>query len=442
MVASALPAFERHGLGSILRLPQFQGTSRQGSIWGSHELQWRHLGAAERGFRLDRDEVDAALRMHARSVGVECLEGWRVLEPLSDQNRWRLRSAQGEEREVDAPVRIVACGRPHQYMRHPRTAQLPAAEADRESESPAGFQSCALWTLVEATDELRDATIVEAVEEGWLWSVPHSSGRICLTLFVDLEELKASGRDELFEKAVASALGPAAGRPLSRVRGTLCSPRLQRAASGTFLTGDAASNIDPLSSQGIEKSLASAEDCAYAANTCMEEPSMLESLQRHRARWEARLFNAHSRETRAFYQRETRFADAIFWRKRQADAGAAGTSANFDSQGTHSLPPGLERAPQLMEAQTLKRKSRRLISTVAFKTQTSAEAMERIGSVPIAPLLDLLPERTLRLLERARTHPRLAGLDRSLLQQALAQLLAMGFIRAADPNQEHGSRSQ
>ena len=95
LVPSALPSFARYGLEPILRRPEFAGSARHGSIWGSSELRWREVDGPERGYRVERRAFDLALRAHAAERGVEVLEGWRVLDPLDGPAPWTLPGPDG-----------------------------------------------------------------------------------------------------------------------------------------------------------------------------------------------------------------------------------------------------------------------------------------------------------------------------------------------------------
>jgi len=422
LVPSALPSFARYGLEPILRRPEFAGSARHGSIWGSSELRWREVDGPERGYRVERRAFDLALRAHAAERGVEVLEGWRVLDPLDGTEPWTLQGPDGHRERVEARTRVVACG-------GARGAPTPGVRRG-------AVETCALWALVESGREFLDATLVEAVREGWLWWLPLADGRVCLTLFADLEEVKGVGRDEQYRAALRGALGPARDVHTGRVRGLVCTPSLGRASGDLLLAGDAAACIDPLSSQGIEKALASGMECAFGVNTWLDAPEMGATIQAHRVRWETRLFRAHARDALAYYQREQRFADAPFWQRRQR-------VARVDSApGPPALPSRLQRGPGLREVTTLQRHERHFVPRPAYSTADADEALQRIGPVELAPLIELLPCATEELFERARRHPRLAGLDPGTLRQALVELLRLGFLRApvATPDRATGSR--
>ena len=87
--------------------------------------------------------------------------------------------------------------------------------------------------------------------------------------------------------------------------------------------GDAASTVDPLSSQGLEKAFASAADAALTLDAVLanaHDAAAEDELRARRRAWERRLFRTHAARTLAYYARETRFGDRPFWRRRRDGA--------------------------------------------------------------------------------------------------------------------------
>lgn len=416
LVPSALPLFESYGLGELIRQPQWEGTARHGTIWGSRELRWREVGEGGRGYRIEREAFDRDLRQFAVQRGATLLEDWRVVDPLREQAAWKLSGPDGQERRVRAGIRVVSAGRPG------------GGESAVEPRDRPPIETCALSTVLEGDGEFEDATLVEAVREGWLWWLPLRGGRVGLTLFADLDEVKQRGRDKVFAASLSESLGPARNSKLGRVRGTVCTPGLRGSQGDVLFAGDAAANIDPLSSQGFEKALASGWDTALAVNTWIEEPELEGELQAHRARWEARLFQAHARDTLAFYLQEARFAEAPFWLTRRAEAARKALELPLDEE----LPACLERHPDLVEARELIRRDRRLVPVPAFRLNHEDSVLHQLGGVELTSLIALLPASPEQIMERARRHPAFAHMTPSLLRQSLGELLRLGYLRAGD----------
>lgn len=131
------------------------------------------------------------------------------------------------------------------------------------------------WDLPDATH-----TLVETYQEGWAWSVPLSGTIRQVGVAVDGATtrirrgptLHSTYRAEIGKTRQLNAL--MAGVALGRV--WACDASLyssHRYAGPQFLlVGDAASCIDPLSSFGVKKALASAWVGAVAVHTCLTHP--------------------------------------------------------------------------------------------------------------------------------------------------------------------------
>ena len=138
----------------------------------------------ERGYKVERPVLDADLRDLARQNGVRVLEG---------------RAATRVEAGVDgigSRCLVVATG---------KWTGSRIVSAVVEDSLPA---TVALSAILENAGAA-DATVIEAVAEGWLWWLPMRSGRVCVSLFCDLAELRARGRESLWRSALAEARGPA-----------------------------------------------------------------------------------------------------------------------------------------------------------------------------------------------------------------------------------------
>ena len=95
-----------------------------------------------------------------------------------------------------------------------------------------------------------------------------------------------------------------------------------------LLVGDAASFIDPLSSAGVKKALASAWLAAVAVHTALKTPSMRRhALDFYGAR-EREIERHHAGESRAFLANAARQHDRPFWAERSEEAREADADAD------------------------------------------------------------------------------------------------------------------
>src|SRR5262249_47619054 len=129
------------------------------------------------------------------------------------------------------------------------------------------------WPLEDGTH-----TLVESYANGWAWSVPVSAGRRFVTVMLDPTVSDVPGRGaldiayhaELARMSSLRALVDGAARAGSPW-GCDATPYSASRVSddGLLLVGDAASFVDPLSSFGVKKALASAWLAAVVVHTAL-----------------------------------------------------------------------------------------------------------------------------------------------------------------------------
>jgi flavin-dependent dehydrogenase len=199
-------------------------------------------------------------------------------------------------------------------------------------------------------------TLVESYESGWAWSVPTSAGLRHIAVMVDPQRSGlargASARDvylaeiaktRVFRDLIGDASFAAGpwGWDASTYRAT------EYAGDGWLLVGDAGSFIDPLSSAGVKKALASAWLAAIVVHTSLTKPEM-----RVHAR---ELFSAREREIEVEFSRATRqfLANAAsghhhaFWNDRAEMEGTDAVEGFDDGADVRAAFEALRQAPAL-----------------------------------------------------------------------------------------------
>jgi flavin-dependent dehydrogenase len=140
------------------------------------------------------------------------------------------------------------------------------------------WRSDAGWPL---TDDSH--TLVASYEDGWAWSVPTEPGVRYFTVMIDPERTgltRGAPSREIYlaELAKVHPFAPVLtyGSLIEGPWGADASTYHARryAGPGYLLVGDAASSIDPLSSFGVKKALASGWLAAIAVHTAMTRPEM------------------------------------------------------------------------------------------------------------------------------------------------------------------------
>jgi flavin-dependent dehydrogenase len=168
-------------------------------------------------------------------------------------------------------------------------------------------------------------TLIESYEDGWMWSVPTAGGVRHVAAMVDPKrsDLARGGssadvyRSEIAKTRIFSRLtadATLAGGP----RGFDASQYRASAYAGErwLLAGDAGSFIDPLSSAGVKKALASGWLAAIAVHTALATPSMrAEAFEFFSAR-EHEIEQHLSRESRRFLASASTGHRHAFWEER------------------------------------------------------------------------------------------------------------------------------
>jgi len=88
------------------------------------------------------------------------------------------------------------------------------------------------------------------------------------------------------------------------------------AQGGALLVGDAASFIEPLSSAGVKKALASAWCAAVVTNTCLAKPEMADAATDFYIRREADVYGTCCRMAHQFFAEAAAVHDDPFWAAR------------------------------------------------------------------------------------------------------------------------------
>lgn len=286
------------------------------SAWGSADLGERHflfepLGA---GWHVDRGRFDSMLCTAAEEAGAEVHRAARVASLSREERGFRARvEAAGASAEIEARFVVDATGRASWAA---RALGAVRAAYDRL------VGVIAVLSPAASREPTREALLLEAFEQGWWYSVPLPGGSLLAAAMVDADDLARSGRRPIVFWREALARAPHTSRRVAGFRGPeavrvrkASTERLSRAAGPDFLAvGDAAASFDPLSSQGICKALSDGERAARAIDARVQGDER--AFEEHAARAAAEV-ERHLRERLHHHGAETRWPDALFWRRRR-----------------------------------------------------------------------------------------------------------------------------
>jgi flavin-dependent dehydrogenase len=292
------------------------------SAWGSDELYDNEFiyHPAGRGWHLDRRRFDRMLARAAEVRGVTAYSNHKFADSRADgRGGWLLetKAGRGGELLIRAAFVIDATGRRAAFAAQRGVRKMPL---DR-------LLGVSVTFGANQAEPLRDTyTLVEAWEDGWWYSALLPEGELVVFCMSDADAVKRRGLNS--SPAWLDQLEQT-GHTGGRVRNAtpLDAPtvraahtqRLERPTGEAWLAvGDAATTFDPLSSQGVLKSLRSGVLASYAVADYFKGTAS--GLEKYEA-LTAREFNEYLRARTDFYGRERRWKDSPFWRRRQPYGG-------------------------------------------------------------------------------------------------------------------------
>jgi flavin-dependent dehydrogenase len=170
-------------------------------------------------------------------------------------------------------------------------------------------------------------TLIESYGDGWMWSVPSEAGLRHIAAMVDPHRSELTRRssadtyrDEIAKTQVFRAITADASM-IEGPRGFDATPYRASAYAGDqwLLVGDAGSFVDPLSSAGVKKALASAWLAAVAVNTAVTTPSMRADAFAFFSEREDEIERHLLRESRRFLAGAAAAHDRPFWDERSEE---------------------------------------------------------------------------------------------------------------------------
>jgi flavin-dependent dehydrogenase len=275
--------------------------------WGRTTPRLEYFGAGERGWQVTTTALETVLRAVVAAAGVE----WETRR-LTD------RDVAGARYVLDCSGRAGILARARRLRVHDEAFHTIAM---------VGLWGSPRFSLPEPTH-----TVVESYDGGWAWSVPEAIERRFVAVMIDprtrsRREVAAPVDAYLHELARAAQFTHilAGATLLDGPRGWDASMyhATRYVDDNVLLVGDAASFIDPLSSAGIKKALASGWLAAVATHTALVNPPMRDAA--------LAFFSARERDVYASFHAMTEryWRDAAgghahpFWTDRAGDEDSA-----------------------------------------------------------------------------------------------------------------------
>lgn len=287
--------------------------------------------------------------------------GWQVTSPALERVMVAAAEEAGARVERTQLTPAAAAGWPAAFRIDctGRAGVLARARAGRRAEP--GHRTVALsgtwrhpraWPVPDPTH-----TLIESYGDGWAWSVPLDETRRAVAVMVDprttsLARGEGARHTYLAELGKASQLG-ALVRDAEIVEGPGAWDASMYASTtwggpGWLVAGDAASFVDPLSSAGVKKALASGWLAAITAHTALIRPGMAEAATRFFADREREMYAGFLALTRRFLREGAGPHRHPFWDERaDADAWDEHRDETGDREAVQAAYDQLRAAPDL-----------------------------------------------------------------------------------------------
>jgi hypothetical protein len=168
-------------------------------------------------------------------------------------------------------------------------------------------------------------TLLETYENGLVWSVPLHNGLRNVTFLIDWDvgtQIRQPGLQQFYLSQLplvpylSSFLTTARlAQPIRAFDATWYTASMF-AGDRFLLVGDAGLFVDPLSSEGVHKAMASAIVGATIVNTILNRPSMRSHALSFYEESQRLTYAMHYQQSARYYREESRWQDRLFWQKR------------------------------------------------------------------------------------------------------------------------------
>jgi flavin-dependent dehydrogenase len=316
---SCTKLFDQIGVRALVDGAGFVPATGNTVQWAGKPRAVEMFDSGVHGYQVSRDAFDALLLSASETSGATIVRDVNVTSiERSENSHWRLeyrglRSALA----VDARWVLDCSGRSGVVAR--RAWRRTAASART-------IALVAVWERAEWPIDENSHTLVESYDGGWGWSVPVSASRRYVTVMLDpaitdipsRAGLAEAYRDELSRTSMLSEITDGAtlvGEPWGCDASAYTAARF--ADDGVLLVGDAASFVDPLSSFGIKKALASAWLAAVAVNTALGDSAMAGPASELFERRERAMFDHLQRQSAVLARDAAGAHVSTYWENRR-----------------------------------------------------------------------------------------------------------------------------
>ena len=256
------------------------------------------------GWHVDRASFDAMLAQAAAGAGAELFLSAHVKSCTMADGQCQLDVAYEKNNlTFSAHMLVDATGR------KALLASRLGSQADVADRLIGAVTFCAM-------SETAQWALIEAVEEGWWYSAPLPGGRMVFAYMTDSDLWNTERWNELIELAPLTFQRAGSKKIPSPSLVVSAGSLVRRPVVGTnwIATGDAALAFDPLSGQGVTKSIETGTRCAAAiAGYFAGDANALQSYDA----WVQETYEAYLSVRHQFYSAVLQWPNSQFWKRRQ-----------------------------------------------------------------------------------------------------------------------------
>jgi flavin-dependent dehydrogenase len=310
--------FDAIGVGDAIERVGFPRSTGNTVWWGSGDPRVELFASGTRGWQVDVDALADVILSEAIAAGVVVEQAMAREHPSAFVLDCTGRSGV-----------IARAKRVRQFIEGPRTVALVGV-----------WWRDGGWPVPDDSQ-----TLIESYGDGWMWSVPSEAGLRHIAAMVDPHRSELTRRssvdtyrDEIAKTRVFRDITTDASM-IEGPRGFDASPYRASAYAGEqwLLVGDAGSFVDPLSSAGVKKALASAWLAAVAMNTALKTPTMRADAFEFFSAREDEIERHLSRESRRFLAGAAAGHDRPFWDERSDEEAEEDEEVDQVRQALHRL---------------------------------------------------------------------------------------------------------
>ena len=292
--------------------------------WAGNEKRSENFSGDGDGYHVDRTGLERVLVSAAEAIGARVFIGMTARKAVESETCWKIscETEDGGMVEIQAPWVLDATGR-HGFLAR------DVRETDRSTTTLAitqRFEKPSGWD-----NGTGNHTLVESYQDGWAWSVPLSPTLRCFTVMVDQRHAELEGREvsEIIQSELAKTTHLASMLDHVKTKGDswACSSSLYHARKycrpGLLLVGDSGSFIDPLSSYGVKKALASGWLAGIVVHTALIDAPMTDLALDFFDNREQSVYQSYRHSSAEFFEEAASVYGHPYWTTRAEAARAA-----------------------------------------------------------------------------------------------------------------------